>query len=465
MSCRRRRRNISVCKLKACKINTNKINSCKIHTNKLAVDENADIDKLYLNQDENVITVGSDKDFKTLNGAIQSLQDCVLMNTVIKLDEGEYDFSSDIDGYIPVNPLKIEGDTREIAATTYINGDFIFLDRSVKIDVTNQSDVSLLKIFLAEPDGPVEVEKEGLVVGDKIKFFLSDTATFLDLNVISVNGIEFVVDGVIPENLTDGSSITFMPNVTVKNITIKESCDITGIFVDGILYATNNAGIKTVSLNNIVSNEGLNGFTLLVEGIKSIILKLFTSLNGNGILLESPSIISNVYSINSQIQLVESTNSVRLRIVNAGLVLDKNPDHVSYNDGTTFLCAAVTIFNSPDVAIDIKSLIVPLNVSITSSNILTSKVGIRMKNSTNAYINNTTMKDIETGLLADSSFVTVKSAKLNNYTDKAFNAINGGTISLLNTPALIPEPGAEDYCIDGVFSRIGLGGQLLGNIC
>jgi hypothetical protein len=210
-----------------------------------------------------LLEVGPNKEFKSIKDAISFLQNRLIMGSVtIKVDPGIYDGFS-ISGFEVLNntPIEIIGDTREIASFTFINNTnenyytFNFtpngLNTSVKI-VDNLTNL------------PVNLEKLGLVVGDKIVYYNNDLSIFpkslrfVESTVIESSSDSFLIDTSLTV-INENSTITFLPNVFIRPFTQMVSTpDIFQLFYNIILV--NNAkivGMTTLESDGFSSSSNI----------------------------------------------------------------------------------------------------------------------------------------------------------------------------------------------------------------
>lgn len=166
------------------------------------------------------LTVGTSKNFSTLQSAIDMMATLDVVDCVIQLDPGTYTENVSITrlNTNKVTDLIIKGDTRRFVGMTLVSGATgnIFGITGMGSGTMTLSNVTTTIVAIGSVTNP-DFTAAGLVVGDRV--MIRDSAgTGNDLTVASVGTNSFTVNAA-PANAVTGNGcyIIFKPNVIVQN--------------------------------------------------------------------------------------------------------------------------------------------------------------------------------------------------------------------------------------------------------
>ena len=330
--------------------------------------------EFYISSPPITLTVGVGEDFKTPQDALNSLTNRVITSPVtIKIYPGIYPLFNVTEKWFSFEngfSLTIVGDDRNISDiasitpdspdSSWINGWSLFnsppLPPITEIIYEYLPNINQTKVY----NKPDKIKTNGLIPGDVVVFYNNDqeitpinkSFRFLERTVINVDSevkdgdtIEFfTVNGNLLSETNNGlakigSSVTFLPNVTIESptgtnedagfsITVNTGCTIKGMtctplktLPDDTLYIIGGLEIntnKTVNIDNIVIKD-TEWIDITKSGIR---FKGFKSQFGVEI---SNAVTKSSFCILGTCHLVESeifVPSLPVNIVNSSLTID-----------------------------------------------------------------------------------------------------------------------------------------------
>jgi len=448
-----------------------------------------------------IIHVGSNKKYKQISDAIKSLKNkFILRDVIIKVDSGTYD-PFKVDEYVYINDdvgtVTIRGDTREIAAKTYLNLSCPGPFPDQTLTYSPDGDNTIIEINPA-PD----LAKMGLVVGDKAVLYNADftnvfpTLRFIEKTVLNVEDNKFMVEGLI-NYTSEGSAVTFLPNVNVKSfsvdmggyaISVSNPCKIIGItaeepddkttpnIVGNIVInsgtelescvAKSTTGILTYPLSES-DIKFVNAHALLVNNSDKLLLNNFTTL-GTG--SDNQFLIPGTISITNSVAELRDVNSIgsvgagasggiEMSIDNSEILLSGSELNLIGDNATKKISAFQSNIKTIQMTINIFRGFYGIDISNGSTfngnpqlclqeNAV---VGVNLsKNSVFNYSNIASQSFIVPifwGIKCDHSSADISGLTIEKY-KAGVSAAELSGIVLKNFILKDPQVGATDYCID-----------------
>ena len=263
------------------------------------------------------LTVGSGKQFSTIQSAVNYCKYKQLINVTIALDAGTYTEAVVIDNIFSdrTSDLKIIGDTRTFVGATYVHNAACNPEGISNMGTTgnvctlsNSGTGLTVTVTGTNPN----FSSLGVVNGDKI-LVVDNTGAVSERTISSVSSNTLTLTTTSPTVNADGCSVTFLPNRMItqntssETINVQSSCCFGGIYVrnqgSGVCIALY-AYRKSIEIGSCVLGSTGNGTAIynsrLVTGVsfsssnicgnKYVTAINLGSVGGNGALIYSATV-------------------------------------------------------------------------------------------------------------------------------------------------------------------------------
>jgi len=238
-----------------------------------------------------VKTVGSGKDFATIQEAIDWFKDYIIVSGCrIDIDAGTYSENLDISGLLIVAPdgLEIRGDSRQVAGKTFINGNTninvygaysVMSNGGTGACTITKNDTNKTLTIACATTNP-DFQTDGWVAGDTVMTY--DGTTWTEHTLTAVSGNILTKSTAWP-TITTNFAVVFCPKVKLSSPLAANG--------DHVYVGSPNIFLHGLRLASSFS-YAINGVHLTNAAVIRI-SRCFIEARGRGVFLERSSVISN----------------------------------------------------------------------------------------------------------------------------------------------------------------------------